>query len=109
MNIELRRIGLRSVQREQIESNSSFFRAVAKFFNVKSKRKEKELGLNIPLASGQEATKTVVLFKNTENTLDLDGAISTQKDPLITRQCFQHLGTKFVQHLIDPNRSVSLL
>ena len=28
------RIGLRSVQSEQIQANSSFFRAVAKFFNI---------------------------------------------------------------------------
>ena len=77
INIQIRRIGLRSVQREQIEANSSFFRAVAEFFNVKSKREKKELGFNIPLASCQEATKTIVLFENTENTLDLDGAVSS--------------------------------
>ena len=77
INIQIRRIGLRSVQGEQIEANSSFFRAVAELFNVKSKREKEKLGLNIPLASGQEASETVVLFKNTENTLDLDGAIST--------------------------------
>ena len=29
-----RRIGLRGVQSEQIQANSSFFRAVTKFFNI---------------------------------------------------------------------------
>lgn len=36
-NIQLGRIGLRRFQREQIHAKSSFFRSVAKFFNVQCK------------------------------------------------------------------------
>ena len=100
---------LRGVQGEQIETDSSFFRAVAKFFNVKSKSEKEELGFNVPLASCQKAPKTVVLFENTENTFDLNGTVSPQKNTLVTRESLQYLGAVFVQHLIDPNRAVALL
>ena len=65
-------MSLRGVQGEQIETDSSFFRAVAKFFNIKSKSEQEKLGLNIPLASCQKASEAIILFENTENTLDLD-------------------------------------
>ena len=84
--IWLRRIGLRRAQREQIEANSSFFRAIAEFFNVKSKGEKEKLGLNIPLASGQETTEPVVLFENPENSLDLDGSVPSQKNALVARE-----------------------
>ena len=92
-----------------METNSSFFRAVAELFNIKSECEKEELGFNIPLASCQKASKTVVLFENTKDALNLDGSVSPQKDPLITRQCFQYLGTVLVQHLIDTNRAVPFL
>ena len=76
---------LRGVQGEQIKTDSSFFRAVAKFFNVKSKSEKEKLGFNVPLASCQEASEAIILFENTENTLDLDRSVSPQKDPLIAR------------------------
>lgn len=50
VSIPLGRMGLRRVQREQIETNSSFSRAVAELFNVKSKGEKEELRFNIPLA-----------------------------------------------------------
>ena len=58
-----------------METNSSFFRAVAELFNIESECEKKELRFNIPLASRQKASKTVVLFENTENTLDLNGSV----------------------------------
>ena len=100
---------LRGVQREQIETDSSFFRAVAKFFNVKSKSEKEKLGFNVPLASCQEASEAIILFENTENTFDLNGTVSPQKNTLVTRQSFQYLGTVLVQHLIDTNRPAALL
>lgn len=67
------------------------------------------MGFNISLASCQEASEAIILFENTENTLDLDRTVPPQKDPLVTRQSFQYLGAILVQHLIDTNRSVPFL
>ena len=100
---------LRCVQGEQIETDSSFFCAVAKFFNVKSKSKKEKLGFNVPFTSCQEASEDIILFENTKNTFDLNGTVSPQKNTLVTCQSFWYLGTVLVQHLIDTNRPVALL
>ena len=65
--------------------------------------------LNIYPASCKESSETVILFQNAEYTFYLNGSVHTEKNAGFTCKGFQYLGTKFVQHLIDPNRSVPFL
>ena len=65
--------------------------AIAKFLNIKGKRKQEELHFNVPFAAEEEAAERVVLFENAKSSLDLNGAVDAEQNAFVADNVVKRL------------------
>ena len=65
--------------------------AIAKFLNIKGKRKQEELHFNVPFAAEEEAAERVVLFENAKCSLDLNGTVDAKQNTFVTDDIVKRL------------------
>ena len=65
--------------------------AIAKFLNIKGKRKLEKLHFNVPFATEKKTAESVVMFENAECSLDLNGSVDTEQNTFIADDIVKRL------------------